>query len=356
MTVAALAGYDAALHSLAVARRTDRARVRLTGRDPVAMLLGVITNRIPEPPSGAGTEGARGQALYAAVLTPKGRMVAELRVVRGPRGDEEGLLIETPAAALPGLLEHFGRYLPPRFARAADVSADVGHLTVAGPRAADWLARDALGLRVEAGELDALAEDQWIWVDAGGPGVLVMRGGGIAANSFDVIADVATTEALTRLGRNAGGAALPLEELDVLRIEAGRPAWGNELNAETIPPEAGIDARAIDHTKGCYTGQEVIVRIRDRGHVNRRLRGIRLGGAPLPALGTEIWAPGRDRAIGVVTSAAASPRAGAGLALGYARRELEVPAEARLGSLDGPVVQVVELGEDWWRSGGGASV
>jgi folate-binding protein YgfZ len=349
MAVQALAGYDAAVHGLAIATRPDRARVRVTGRDPVKMLEGVITNRIPEPPRSDGTEVTRGHALYAAVLTPKGKMVADLRVVRGPRSDEEGLLLDVPAAALGGLLGHLGRYLPPRLARTADASAGTAQLTVAGPRAADWLTRDALGLRIEASELRALAENEWVWMDAGGPGVLVIRSAELDTPSFDVVADADTAEALVQRARAVDGAGLTPAELDVLRIEAGRPAWDADLGEDTLPPEAGIDGRAIDHTKGCYTGQEVIVRIRDRGHVNRRLRGIRLGAAPLPARGTELWSEGRDRPVGAITSAAASPRAGEGLALGYVRREVEAPGEVRLGSAEGPVVRVVELGEGWWR-------
>jgi folate-binding protein YgfZ len=349
MSVQALAGYDAAVHGLAVAARADRARVRVTGRDPVGMLEGVITNRIPEPARAAVDQGTRGSALYAAVLTPKGKMVTDLRVVRGPRSDEDGLLLDVPASALAGALAHFGRYLPPRFARAADVSAVTAQLTVAGPRAAEWLARDALGLRVEGRELGALAENEWVWLGAGGAGVLVIRSGDLAATGFDVLTDAETAAALERGARAADGAALSPAELDVLRIEAGRPTWGAELGEDTLPPEAGIDARAIDHSKGCYTGQEVIVRIRDRGHVNRRLRGIRLGAAPLPVRGTELWAEGRDRPVGVVTSAAASPRAGEGLALGYVRREVKARDGLRLGTSSGPSVSVAELGEGWWR-------
>ncbi|MSR35298.1 MAG: hypothetical protein EXR95_01470 [Gemmatimonadetes bacterium] len=344
-----LPGYEAAHSGLALAARTDRARLRVTGRDPFAMLQGVLTNRVPEPAVPAPEGGTRGRALYAAVLTPKGKLVADARVLRGPRDEEQGLLLDVPAAAVAGLLEHLARYLPPRLARAADASADSVQLTVAGRGASAWLARDALGLRIESGALDALTEGEWVWLDAGGAGILVIRSAELAAPAFDVIADAQTAASLSRLATAAGAVALAPEALALLRIEAGRPAWGRELDADTLPPEAGIEGRAIDHTKGCYTGQEVIVRIRDRGHVNRRLRGLLIGAAAVPAPGAELWVKGRDRAVGAVTSAAFSPGAGQGLALGYVRRELEVPGEAYLGGPDGPVVRVVELGEEWWR-------
>jgi folate-binding protein YgfZ len=341
-------GYRAAVAAVAVSERPDRARVRVVGRDPVGMLQGILTNRVPAAGSPAEDGVARGGGSYSAVLTPKGRMVTDLRVVRGPR-EEDGLLLDLPAAALAGLTAHFGQYLPPRFAKAVDESARTGALTVSGPAAAALLTREALGLRVDDSELNALAEDAWVWVDAGGPGILVVRSGELSVPAFDVISDAETSESLRTRLLEAGAAALDAGDREVLRVEAGRPAWGSELDEETIPPEAGIDTRAIDHTKGCYTGQEVIVRIRDRGHVNRHLRGLVLGEAAIPEKGAELWVAGKDRAVGVVTTAVSSPRAGGGLGLAYVRREVEVGGEVRLGSADGPAVRVKELGQEWWR-------
>lgn len=345
------AGYEAAVRALAVAARPDRAAIRVTGRDPVAMLQGVLTHRVPDAAS-ATAAGARGAAHYAAVLTPKGKMVADLRVVRGPRPADATLLLDAPAAAVGGLLEHLARYLPPRLARAADARAEIGHLTLAGPSAAAWLARDALGLRAETADVEGLAEDEWIWLDGGGAGVLVLASRDLATPAFEVLSDPDTAAALERMARDAGAVPLSSAALEALRIEAGRPAWGRELDADTLPPEAGIEARAIDPSKGCYTGQEVIVRIRDRGHVNRRLRGLALAGgeaAGAPAPGAELWAPGRERPVGSITSAAFSPRAGRPLALAYVRREVEIPGVVRVGSPDGAEARVLELGEGWWR-------
>ncbi len=350
------AGYRAALEGAAVEPRPDRARLVVTGRDPVGMLQGLFSNRVPEPGVPVEDGSARGRGLYSAVLTPKGRMVADLRVLRSPR-PEDGLLLDLPAAARAGLLAHFAQYVPPRFARTTDVSERTAALTLAGPHAAALLTREALGLRVDEHELAALAEHEWVWVDAGeaGPlgeaGVLVVRSGELVAPSYDLIGESRTVRALHDRLLEAG--ALPLEpaEREALRVEAGRPAWGAELDEQTLPPEAGIEARAIDQGKGCYTGQEVIVRIRDRGHVNRHLRGLKLRAATLPAPGAELWAPGRDRPVGTVTSAAASPRAG-GLALGYVRHEVTVPGELRVGGRDGPTAAVLPLGaegQEWWR-------
>ena len=106
-----------------------------------------------------------------------------------------------------------------------------------------------------------------------------------------------------------------------LRVEAGRPAFGTDMDQDTLPPEAGIVDRAIDHTKGCYTGQEVIVRIRDRGHVNRHLRVLDLGDIPAPARGAELLAAdGSGKSVGHLTSVVQSPRFDGVLAMGYVRR------------------------------------
>jgi folate-binding protein YgfZ len=129
---------------------------------------------------------------------------------------------------------------------------------------------------------------------------------------------------------------------EALRLEAGRPAFGADLTEEHIPVEAGVHTRAIDYDKGCYTGQEVIVRLRDRGHVNRHLRRLRLGDAPSPAPGTEVWRADGSKSVGAVTSAASSPRMGT-LALAYVRREVEPPGPVRLGSAEGPEVEVEAL-------------
>jgi folate-binding protein YgfZ len=96
------------------------------------------------------------------------------------------------------------------------------------------------------------------------------------------------------------------------------------MDEDTLPPEAGIEDRAIDHEKGCYTGQEVIVRIRDRGHVNRHLTRLELGDVPTPAAGTELRsADGSGKPVGRITSAVQSPKLGGVLALAYVARGAE---------------------------------
>jgi folate-binding protein YgfZ len=114
-------------------------------------------------------------------------------------------------------------------------------------------------------------------------------------------------------------ATISAEELEVLRIEAAVPKWGVDMDENTIPNEAGLEARAINYVKGCYIGQETIARIRTYGHVNRRLVQMAVTAEGVPARGDGILADGRE--VGQVTSAARSSRLGKPLALGYVRRE-----------------------------------
>jgi folate-binding protein YgfZ len=151
--------------------------------------------------------------------------------------------------------------------------------------------------------------------------------------------------ALLEQGADLGARPVGWAAIETLRIEAGRPRYGAELSEEVIPTEAfeetGMMERAISFTKGCYTGQEVIVRIAHRGHVNRHLRGFRLGDGPVPAEGSPLFVG--DKQVGKLTSVAFSPMLGEAVALGFARREVEPGAIVHVGAEDGPAATVVRL-------------
>ncbi|NNK63784.1 MAG: hypothetical protein HKO98_11335, partial [Gemmatimonadetes bacterium] len=319
------ADWDAVTRAVAVRERPDRQRWTVTGRQPAAMLLGVVTGRMPAPWSEGSSGVTTGRAEYSAVLTPKGRTLSDLRLWRdgGEAGEEAPLLLDVPAAGAEALRAHFRRFLPPRLARVDDVTEASGMLTVLGPGAADWIAREATGLRVEASELDALAEGDLKAIDLGGHRPLVViRTRDVSVPAWDL---VGSSEDVAALRDRAAANAVPTIESatwEALRLEAGRPAFGLDITDEHIPVESEIHNRAIDYEKGCYTGQEVIVRIRDRGRVNRHLRRLRLADGPLPKVGVELWSPAGDKVVGAITSVARSPREG-GLALAYVRREVE---------------------------------
>jgi len=300
------AEYDAARNRAIVVDRADRALLRVHGRDPVKMVHGLVTNDVQNLNAG--------DHVYAALLTPKGRMLADLRVLRR----ENDLLLEFDRAAMANVTDTFRKFVPPLFARTEDVSASLGVVGIYGPAARDVLARiDTPSLVMETDYTG----------DAG----------------FDMIVDANRVDDYVAAAAVAGAVPAGHAVLDVLRIEAGQPHWGAELDQDVIPIEAGITERVISTTKGCYTGQEVIIRILHRGHVNRHLRGLLLGEAPTPARGTELFAEGTARAVGRITSACFSPRLQQSIALAYVRREVEPGASLRLGSDSGPAARLTAL-------------
>ncbi len=339
--------YRAAVDSAAVLDRSHRSRLAVSGRAPVRMLGGVITNSVPPPPEPTSSGLLAGRTAYSTVLIPKGRMVTDLVVAwRGTREDRHGLWLHLPAAGHAPLVAHLRKFLPPRFAFVDDVTEATGTLTVAGPAGAG-LIETALG--IAPGALSALEEDGCLLTGPAPDGLLVARLGEVRLPAFDVLGGRAPLERLGAELVRLGAVPTGMGVFETLRIEAGRPEFGLDMDDRTIPTEAGIDDRAIDHGKGCYTGQEVIVRIRDRGHVNRHLRGLLLGDAATPAPGTPLYTGARARPVGQITSAAMSPAFGQTIALGFVRREVIPPAEVRLGNPDGPPVGVRVVGEGGWE-------
>jgi len=187
--------------------------------------------------------------------------------------------------------------------------------------------------------------------DDGDAAYVIMKG------EVDIVAETPNGDIpLARVGENAivGEIAILCEvprtatvkaftRIDTLRIEAGRPAFGVDMDTETIPLEAGIEGRAISYTKGCYVGQEVIVRVTTRGHgrVARRLVGLVVEGDRVPARGETLRAGGRE--VGHVTSATWSPALGRPIALGYVQRDFTAPGTAVAVGEDATAAAVTPL-------------
>jgi len=324
--------YRALREGAAVAERADRAQFRLHGRDPVRMVQGLITNDLAGAPAG--------RAVYAALLTPKGKMVAELRAFRLERPGGTEVLLDLPREALEGTREHLRKFVPPLFARWAEVSEDYRVLGVYGPRARAVLAR-------VVGEVPPLEEDARVEVEGESGPLLVVGTRDFGEEGYDLFTPAGEAAALREALLESGAVPVGRETLETLRVEAGRPRYGAELSEEVIPQEAfeaiGLVPRAISFTKGCYTGQEVIVRLAHRGHVNRHLRGLLLGDAPAPAPGAPLFHPETGRPAGRVTSVAFSPRMGQTVALAYVRREVAPGGAVRVGAADGPEAGVAAL-------------
>jgi len=316
--------YLAATERLAVFDRSHRSRLVVSGRAPSQMLNGILSGQMPHAPSESDKGVFGGSATYHTVLTSKGKMLTDLWLIL--LGDEEtsGFLLDVPIAGEQSLSTSFDKLLPPRLAAVEDVSERLATITVVGPDSAEALSDLALGKKVTAEKLYELGEGAWRSIGLPEESLLVMRIGDVWPEAYSVLGP---TDLVTELwGDLVARGALPagLGVWSTLRVEAGRPAFGIDMDNKTIPIEAGIDYRAIDHTKGCYTGQEVIVRIRDRGHVNRNLKRLELGDVPTPAKGKELFAnDGSDKPVGWITSAVQSPRYGEVLALAYVKQGLE---------------------------------
>ncbi|MGK7311467.1 MAG: CAF17-like 4Fe-4S cluster assembly/insertion protein YgfZ [Candidatus Longimicrobiales bacterium M2_2A_002] len=341
----------------------SRGILHATGRDPVKMVHDMVTSAVQGLPPD--------QAAYGLFLTAKGRVVADVRVIRDagvgpaesgppesgpaepgpaePGGSTDGsaLWIDTDPAALEGLLAHLGKYVPPLFATFEDVSDDWAVVGVYGDGATDIAGSAVAGLdggKAATGTregdvrgLTAEAPEERIVRFEGGFALKTLLTG---HDGWDLFVPAAERDRAVQLLLDAGGRPGDPEAVDALRIAAGRPRFGRELTGDVIPLEAGLLDRAIDQEKGCYTGQEVIVRILHRGHVNRHLRRLEFAG-PAPDPGTELFESGLEKPRGTVTSVAEN-EAGA-IGLGYVRREVEPPAELRVGSPDGEPVVVSAL-------------
>ncbi|MBI2408881.1 MAG: hypothetical protein HYV19_11315 [Gemmatimonadetes bacterium] len=303
--------------------RGDRLRMTFIGAQAAATLTGLLTSDVLTVQPGHGQ--------YAAALTPKGKVIADVRVFHRAA---ESFLVDVPAAAGPGFAAMVRKYVNPRLARYTDVSGAFACLGVAGPHARQVVAH-ALGCLPAAFDLlPAYASTE---VPFGDTTVLVVRAADYGVDGFDCFVDSEHAAALRDALLASGAAPAAAAALETLRIEAGRPAWGVDMTDETLTQEALLDTLdAISYTKGCYTGQEVVARLHFRGHVNKLLRGLRLDAPP----GDDARVLAGDADVGVVRSRAVSPRLGA-IALAMIRREVEPGAAITVRSTDGDTAGVV---------------
>jgi folate-binding protein YgfZ len=241
--------------------RLDRGYVTVNGPEAAEFLERMVSNEVVSLEAG--------EARPALLLTPKSRIVAPLRVVRD---GSDGFLLITEAALAEKVASTL---LRARFAAKCEIE-----------------------LKPYRGYLQLGAGD------------------GIRNDDYGV-------EAFESWGEAEREAAEPDEQLERLRIEAGTPVWGRELDETILPAEAGLDATHVSFTKGCYPGQEPIARLHYRGRPNRRLAVLEVQNA---APGDEIFLG--EKAVGRVTSAVT------GLVLGYVRREVDDDAELEIGGAE----------------------
>jgi folate-binding protein YgfZ len=214
------------------------------------------------------------------------------------------------------ILDHLNRYLVADDVEIIDRSSEYVILSLQGPRAEELLTTLSGPTKLP----DQLAHHAMINCDD--TAVCVVRENRIGAPGFDLIvpktAAAMVARDLTESGQRLGARWIGYETIDVLRVEAGIPIYGVDITEDNLLLETGLDSH-VSFTKGCYLGQEIIERIRSRGHVNRRLRGLLINGTAPASPGDAIRAD--DKQVGTITSSVASPRLGRAIALGYIHRD-----------------------------------
>ncbi len=290
------AEYEAARTGAAVFDVSHRGKVEVAGPDAARFLHNLTSNDVLRLTPGAGCE--------AFLCTAKARVVAYLLLWNQPRPDG------TPAFWLdlaPGMaakaIQHLDYYLISEQVELADRTAEFAQLYLAGPRAPDILAQ----VFPAQSPLAPLRS---------GPGP-VRRHDALGVPGYDVLAAPSEAPKVWQSLVAAGARPAGQEAFEALRIEAGTPEYGSDIDENTFAPEAGRTAQAICYTKGCYLGQEPIVMARDRGQINRTLLRLRLPDGPVPP-GSLLYRDGKE--VGRVTSSAAVPGRGISVGLAYVRR------------------------------------
>ena len=290
--------------------RSERGKLALSGVDAATFLQGQVSNDVEGLAVGAGC--------YAAFLTPKGKMLGDVRILNA--GDE--LLLDTERVALQALFNMIRRFSLGYQVKLHKRTLERGLLSLIGP---------GTGEVAGAGELPA-EEHAHLPVSLGAVKARAIR----TDVGIDLLCDPVDLDALRE--RRAEPGAVPVAEaaVECLRVEHGRPRYGIDLDDSVIPQEAGLNERAVSFTKGCYVGQETVARLHYRGKPNRRLRGLRL--SEMAPAGDELSFEGRS--VGQLSSVVPSPRFGP-IGLALVRREAPPGSTVSVG--EAVTAEVTEL-------------
>jgi glycine cleavage system T protein len=285
---------------------SHRAAFAVRGADRVRFLQGMVTNDVKAVAPGQGT--------YAALLNAQGHLLADLRVYR----DEEAFLIDSDADLRDKILATLNHYVI--MDQVEFEPLDFFALAFQGPRSRALLEKT---LHID---IPAMKGFEHFTTNYGGSPARVVCASATGEEGYEVWAPGKGILAIwgAACGQAPTYDMLPCgtEALEILRIEAGIPRYGAELDEDTLLLEAGL-LNAVSFTKGCYVGQEIVERIRTQGHVNWKLVGLVSDAAQLPQAGEKLLAEGKE--IGEVTSACFSPHLHKDIALAYLRREVADP-------------------------------
>jgi aminomethyltransferase len=284
-------GYDALRGGAAWMDLTARGRILARGRDRARLLHSLTSNEVKKM--------APGDGCYAFLLSPQGRIQADLLLFCF----EDHFLIETEPELREKVPAHLRRYVVADQVEFEDAGDRTGEIGLEGPNSATVLA--ALDAPVPLANYSHLA-----W------GTAVVANASLTGQpGFRIFCPAAETPALIRRLESAGAKPASPEDCRLARIENGKPRYGEDI-LETSLPQETQQMHAVSFTKGCYIGQEIVERIRARGHVNRKLRLVDLPGPDPVAQGSTIQIEGNPAEV---TSSIYSPRAGKAVALAYVR-------------------------------------
>jgi folate-binding protein YgfZ len=297
--------YASMRETVALVDTNFRAYFSFTGPDRQRYVNALLTSNVRGLTPGQGTVGL--------LLNPQGHILAELETF----ALQESILASCHAMIRERTFATFDKFIIMDDVTLEDLTDSTGTLELAGPRAAALLVE--LGVKRFA-EMSPLAHEEMMLEQipcrvvrrelAGEPAAtLIARREHLGALWSELAGRV----------RIHGGAPAGMEALNSVRLECGTPWFGPDYDDKQIPHEAGLEHSHINYEKGCYTGQEIVERVRSRGHVNRRLTELRFIGTEAPASGTKLLSGGNE--IGSVTSTAYSPTLGQPIGLGYLRRE-----------------------------------
>jgi folate-binding protein YgfZ len=312
--------YRFARESAALIDKNYRAFIYASGPDRLRYLNAVLTNDVRETASGRGVP--------SLLLNPQGHIVAELEVY----AVGERFLIVSYQMIRERLIEALDKYIIMDDVTLEDATGSLAVLRVEGPRSAEIL-RSVAGVdfdslaelgSVEASVASTLRND----LTGAIPVRVIRRSAG--APGFEFITARDRVEALWDLlldaVRAVGGGSIGYAALSALRLEAGIPWFGYDFDESVIPHEAGLENSHINYSKGCYTGQEIVERVRSRGHVNRVRVGVEFSGVAAPERGAKLSAGGKE--VGFVTRAAFSPTVGHPIGMAYLRRDVSAPGSS----------------------------
>jgi len=304
-----------------------RGILELSGKDRVRFLNGMVTNDVRGLQPGSG--------LYAAMLTSHGKLIADMRIY----AQADAYWLDLHEELLPKVRQMLERHLIADQVDIRDRSEEFVVLALQGPASAELLSR--LGIEAAKG----LQECQHVQATIGGAPVRVIGASDSGEEGCIILvagdAAAATWEALALAGRNDQLRPVGMEALNILRVEAGVPWYGLDMDETSLLQETGLE-RAASFSKGCYIGQETVVRIAHRGHVNRHLVGLSIEGGVVPEIGTKLIRDQRE--VGRITSAVRSPTVGRPIALGYVRREWKEPGTLlQLQAPQGATAEIASL-------------